>query len=144
MVALYQKQIPYLPGASEAVALSATKYPTGLASRSPRRLIDAVTNDIALRGKFKAIISGDQVAHGKPAPDIYLATAKAMGVKPADCVCLEDSGNGILAGKNAGMKVIAVPDERYRPSSAKLDQADAILDSLAAFSLATIEQINHG
>ena len=141
MVALYEKQIPYLPGASEAVALSAAKYPTGLASGSPRRLIDTVTNDIALRGKFKTIISGDQVAHGKPAPDIYLETATAMGVRPEECVCLEDSGNGILAGKNAGMRVIAVPDDRFAPAPEKLNKADVVIDGLQHFSIEIIENL---
>ena len=141
MVELYQQQIPYLPGAAEAVALSATQYPTGLASGSPRSLIDTVTNDKALRGKFKVIISGDQVAQGKPSPDIYLATAAAMGVKPEVCVCLEDSGNGILAGKNAGMKVIAVPDERLPPAPEKLIKADVVLEGLPEFSIDIIENL---
>ena len=142
MMALYRQQIPYLPGAVEAVALSAAHYPTGLASGSPIRLIDTVTNDTALRGKFDAILSGDRVAHGKPSPDIYLATAAEMGVNPESCVCLEDSANGILAGKNAGMKVIAVPDVRFAPVAEKLNRADVVIDSLVDFSLEMIEKLN--
>jgi len=142
MVGLYRQQIPYLPGAVGAVSLSAANYPTGLASGSPICLIDTVTNDTALRGKFNAIISADQVAHGKPAPDIYLATATEMGVKPESCVCLEDSVNGILAGKNAGMKVIAVPDVRFAPAAEKLNRADVVIDSLVDFSLELIEKLN--
>lgn len=141
MLALYAQQIPYLPGAVEAVALAADHYPTGLASGSPRSLIDTVTGDQALSGKFKAILSGDQVEQGKPSPDIYLAVAEMLEVPPEKCVCLEDSGNGILAGKNAGLKVIAVPDGRFSPSREKLNQADVILDSLSQFSLRTLEQL---
>lgn len=141
MVTLYQRQIPYLPGAAEAVALSAAKYPTGLASGSPRSLIDTVTGDKALKGKFKAILSSDQIEHGKPSPDIYLATAKMLGARPKNCVCLEDSGNGILAGKNAAMKVIAVPDSRFPPGAEKLHAADVVLESLSEFSLEILEKL---
>lgn len=141
MVSLYEQQIPYFPGAVEAVALSADHYITGLASGSPRGLIDTVTGDKALKGKFNAIISGDQVENGKPSPDIYLAVTEMLGVAPSKCVCLEDSGNGILAGKNAGLKVIAVPDSRFSPSMEKLNQADVILASLSEFSLRTLEQL---
>jgi HAD superfamily hydrolase (TIGR01509 family) len=138
MVALYERKIPFFKGAIEAVALAAEAFPTGLASGSPRQLIDTVTRHPALAEKFKAIFSADQVGRGKPAPDVYLAAAAAMGVAPHDCVCLEDSGNGILAGKNAGMRVIAVPDPRFPPSAEKLAQADVVLESLAQVSLKTL------
>ena len=141
MVGLYQRQIPYLPGAVEVVALSAAKYPIGLASGSPRSLIETVTSDKRLKGKFKAILSGDQVEHGKPSPDIYLEIAKMMGVRPTRCACLEDSGNGILAGKNAAMKVIAVPDARFSPVPETLHKADVVLKSLSDFSIDILEKL---
>jgi len=136
---LYSKFIPYFPGAVEVVALANAHYPTGLASGSPKSLIDTVTSDISLQGKFDVILSGDQFSEGKPSPEIYLAAAKGLGIEPSKCICLEDSGNGILAGKNAGMKVIAVPDPRFMPSEEKLGRADVILTSLTDFSLETIE-----
>lgn len=138
MEALYERQVPFFEGAIEAVAMTAKALPTGLASGSPRQLIDTITRHPALAGKFKAIFSADQVGRGKPAPDVYLAAAAAMGVAPQTCVCLEDSGNGILAGKNAGMRVIAVPDPRFPPSAEKLAQADVVLESLAQFSWKTL------
>ncbi len=141
MVALYKEQIPYFPGAVEAVALASTHYPTGLASGSPRQLIDTVTGDRAMSGRFQAILSGDQVAHGKPSPDIYLAVARMMDADPGRCVCVEDSGNGILAGKRAGLKVIAVPDPRFSPSPEKLAQADVVLDALTQFSQETLKTL---
>ncbi len=140
MVRLYRQQIPFLPGAVEAVSLAAAHYPTALASGSPRALIDTVTSDSALRDRFQAILSGDEVKHGKPSPDIYLAAARSLGVEPEHCVCLEDSGNGIVAGKAAGMKVIAVPDDRFPPAAEKLGQADTILSSLQDLSLATLTE----
>lgn len=142
MVELYKKQIPYLPGAVDAVTLANTHFPVGLASGSPRSLIDTVTGDSALKNKFQFILSGDQVEHGKPSPDVYLETALQMEVMPDACVCLEDSGNGILAGKNAGMKVIAVPDPRFPPDPEKLQLADVVLNSLQEFSIETINKIS--
>lgn len=139
---LYNERIPFLPGAEQAVTLAAKSYPLGLASGSPQRLIDTVTGSPSLRDKFRVILSGDQFLHGKPAPDIYLAAARALGVKPEHCVCLEDSGNGILAGANAGMKVIAVPDKRFMPSKEKLKRADVILGSLTEFSHETLASLN--
>lgn len=135
MVQLYRQQIPFLPGAEAAVSLAAAHYPTALASGSPRALIDTVTAAPALLGKFQAILSGDEVEHGKPSPDIYVAAARRLGIEPEQCVCLEDSGNGIIAGKNAGMKVICVPDERFAPAAEKISQADLVLPSLEHLSL---------
>lgn len=139
MKEIYAENIPFLPGALEAVSLAHTHYPTGLASGSPQKLIDTVTGSPSLLGKFHVILSGDSFDHGKPSPDIYLAAAKELNIDPEQCVCLEDSGNGILAGKNAGMKVIAVADKRFMPSEEKLANADVILNSLTELSLDTFQ-----
>ncbi len=141
MVEAYRVRIPFFPGAVEAVQLAAAHYPTALASGSPPVLIDLVTNDAAMRGKFKVIISADEIGVGKPSPDIYLICAQRLGVKPENCVCVEDSGNGILAGVNAGMKVIAIPDPRFPPAPDKLERAHAILGSLAEFSLDVLQKL---
>lgn len=135
MLKLYRRRIPFLVGARRAVRLSATQFRVGLASGSPPGLIQTVIDDEALQGKFEVVLSGDAFAQGKPAPDIYLAAAAQLGLEPQQCVCLEDSGNGILAGKRAGMRVIAVPDERFSPAAEKLAEADVVLESLEQFSL---------
>jgi HAD superfamily hydrolase (TIGR01509 family) len=141
MVEMYQAGIPYFPGAVEAVHLAAQHFPTALASGSHRTLIDTVTADAAMQGQFQVILSADEVGAGKPAPDVYLETARRLGVPPEKCVCLEDSGNGILAGVRAGMKVIAVPDSRFAPKQDILDQAHLLLPSLTPFSLDLIKQL---
>lgn len=144
MVDLYTRQIPYLPGAMEAVDFAMRHSRVGLASGSPRVLIDAVTNDAAMRGKFQAIVCADEMPRGKPAPDVYLKAAEMLGVEPTRCVCLEDSSNGILSGKNAGMKVIAVPDARYAPPAPEiLQQANLVLLSLRDFNLAVFESLEN-
>jgi HAD superfamily hydrolase (TIGR01509 family) len=144
MLEMYRERIPYLPGAVEAVALAAQNYPTALASGSHPSLIDVVTDDVHMAGKFQVILSADEVGVGKPSPDVYLETARRLGFPPEQCLCLEDSGNGILAGLRAGMKVIAVPDSRFAPKQEILDQAHLVLNSLTAFSLDTVEQLGTG
>ncbi|HEX7587278.1 MAG TPA: HAD family phosphatase [Anaerolineae bacterium] len=141
MQALYARQIPYLPGAIEAVDCAARLGPTGLASGSHRSLIDIVIADAPLRGKFQAVVCADEVPAGKPAPDVYLQAARELGVQAENCVCLEDSANGILAGKSAGMQVIAVPDHRLPPSQEILRQADVVLASLNEFNIEVIHSL---
>ncbi|KYF83194.1 hypothetical protein BE17_50940, partial [Sorangium cellulosum] len=99
------------PGAADLLSATALAgLPTALASSSPRRLIDAVLERFALRPRFQAVVSGDDVAHPKPAPDIFLRAAAALGVPPARCAVLEDSLAGVTAGRAAGMVVVAVPE----------------------------------
>ena len=141
MVEMYRAGIPWFPGAVEAIDLAASRYPTALASGSHPTLIEAVTSDATMEGKFKVVVAADEVGVGKPAPDVYLVAAERLGVAPVDCVCLEDSGNGILAGVRAGMKVIAVPDPRFPPAEDVLRQADLVLDSLADLSLEDLAQL---
>ncbi len=134
MVEMYHAGVPYLPGAVEAVELAAGSYRTALASGSHPTLIETVLADPAMDGRFEVVVAADEVGAGKPAPDVYLAAAERLGVKPEDCVCLEDSGNGILSGLRAGMQVIAVPDPRFPPREDVLDQAHLVLGSLTELS----------
>ena len=135
MVEMYRGGIPWFPGALEAVDLAARHFRTALASGSHPTLVEAVTSDAAVEGKFEVIVSADEVSAGKPAPDVYLAAAERLGVEPASCVCLEDSANGILAGVRAGMRVIAVPDPRFPPAPEALGQAHLVLPTLSALSV---------
>ena len=141
MVQMYRAGVPYFPGAVELVDRAAADYRTALASGSHPTLIETVTADPPMQGKFEVIVAADEVGVGKPAPDVYLAAADRLGVDPQDCVCLEDSGNGILSGAAAGMKVIAVPDPRFPPSADKLDRADVIVASLPEISLELIDRL---
>jgi HAD superfamily hydrolase (TIGR01509 family) len=138
MTEMYRAGVPYFPGAVELVDQAAAHFRIGLASGSHPALIDIVTADTPMAGKFEVIVAADEVGAGKPAPDVYLAAAERLGVDPAECVCLEDSGNGILSGAAAGMKVIAVPDPRFPPAAEKLERADDVASSLAEV---TVERI---
>ena len=104
--------------------------PKAIASSGIQRYVDAVLRVNSLLDRFSVIISGDQVAHGKPAPDVFLAAARALNIKPSNCLVLEDAPAGVQAAKAAGMTCIAIPDH----SVAKLDlsQADRVVASLHA------------
>ena len=83
MAARYREHLPLMPGAVNAVRRMAGRFTLGLASSAPRSLIDAVLDAAALRPFFAAAMSTEEVARGKPAPDIYLAVAGRLGVEPA-------------------------------------------------------------
>ena len=76
-------------------------------------------------------MSSEEVAHGKPAPDVYLEAARRLGVDPTSCAAIEDSHGGIRSAKAAGMRVIAIPNPSYPPDEESLAQADKVIRSLA-------------
>ncbi|MEU7897783.1 HAD family phosphatase [Nonomuraea sp. NPDC049152] len=130
MAERYRHGVPLMPGAKEAVARLAEHRPLGLASSSPRALIDVVLDATGLGAFFTATVSTEEVAHGKPAPDGYLEAARRMGVEPGDCVAVEDSSNGLRSAAAAGMRVIAVPHPRYPPAPDALALATAVARTL--------------
>jgi len=89
------------------VALRKRGIPIGLASSSQLNQINFILRKLGLREFFSAITSGEEVPEGKPDPQIYLETARRLGVPPERCVAIEDSRNGLISAKRAGMKVIA-------------------------------------
>ncbi|MFC9998176.1 HAD family hydrolase [Nocardia sp. NPDC127526] len=121
----YAEHLPLMPDAVNAIRRFADVYTLGLASSSPRRLIDVVLDHMGVTTLFRATVSTEEVERGKPAPDGYLAAAAALGLPPQQCVAIEDSSNGLRSAHAAGMTVIAVPHPRYPPA------ADAL--ALAAY-----------
>jgi len=136
----YRLQLPLLPGAVEAVERIAARWPLGVASSSNRGLIDLVLELSGLTPKFQATVSSEEVARGKPAPDVYLEAARRLGVEPARAAAVEDSESGIRSAAAAGMRVIAIPNRSFRPSEEALARADVVLDSLAELTPAAIER----
>jgi HAD superfamily hydrolase (TIGR01509 family) len=126
----YREKLPLLPGAVEAVKSLAEEWPLGLASSSNRHVIDLVLELARIADDFQATVSSEEVGGGKPAPDVYLETAKRLGVDPGACVAIEDSTNGIRSAHAAGMAVIAVPNQDFPPEPAALELADETLESL--------------
>jgi HAD superfamily hydrolase (TIGR01509 family) len=113
MAERYRQWPPLLPGAVDAVRRLAGRWPLGLASSSSRGLIDLVLRASGLAGSFAATLSTEEVPRGKPAPDVYLEVARRLDVDPGACVAVEDSSNGVRSAAAAGMRVIAIPTERY-------------------------------
>lgn len=119
-------QVDARPGAVELVARLRGRIPLGLASNSPRFLIDAALKSAGFKDAFDAIVSADDVGRHKPAPDIYELVCSRLGVAPSEALALEDTASGIAAAKAAGLTCIAVPQFAETDVSA----ADRVLASL--------------
>jgi len=130
MLASYREHLPLIEGAADAVHRLAANYPLGLASSSNREIIDTVLDVAGLAACFTATVSSEEVAHGKPEPDVYLEAARRLAVEPTQCAAIEDSHGGIRSAKAAGMRVIAIPNPTYPPDEESLAQADTVLRSL--------------
>ena len=130
MLAAYRDHLPLIPGALDAVRRLAARFPLGLASSSNRELIDTVLDVAGLAPLFAATVSSEEVAHGKPAPDVYLEAARRLGIAPGRCTAVEDSHGGIRSAKGAGMRVVAIPNPSYPPGDEALALADVTIASL--------------
>jgi HAD superfamily hydrolase (TIGR01509 family) len=139
LVAMYSEELPLLPGAVEAVEALAARWPLALASSSNRELIDLVLSISGLERLFAATVSSEEVARGKPAPDVYLEAARRLDVRAERCAAVEDSENGILSAKAAGMRVVAIPNPQYPPADDALAAADLVLPKVADLTPAAIE-----
>jgi len=130
MLDAYRRHLPLLPGAEETVRRTAAEFPLGLASSSNREVFEEVLELSGLTECFRATVSSEEVARGKPAPDVYLEAARRLGVAAGRCAAVEDSHAGIRSAKSAGMRVIAIPNASYPPDDEALELADVVLESL--------------
>ena len=137
MLQRYEAGPPWIPGAIEAVRRIAAAYTLGLASSSNRELIDAVLEAGGIADLFAATVSSEEVARGKPAPDVYLEAARRLGADPARCVAIEDSHSGIRSAKAAGMTCIAIPNAHFPPGEAAAE-ADVLLGRLDELTPAVV------
>jgi HAD superfamily hydrolase (TIGR01509 family) len=131
MLARYGDAPPLIDGAVEAVHMAAARWPLAIASSSNPELIEVVLRAAGLREFFPVTVSSQEVARGKPAPDVYLEAADRLAVEPARCAAVEDSHNGIRAAKAAGMRVVAVPNPHFPPDEDTLAGADVVVRSVA-------------
>ena len=130
LIERYEHELPLIPGATDAVRRLAARWPLAVASSSNRPVIDLVLARAGIAGCFRATVSSEEVGRGKPSPDVYLEAARRLGVAPERAAAVEDSANGIRAGRAAGMRVIAVPNPAYRPDESVLGQADVVLERI--------------
>ena len=118
---------PLLGGARELLETVSGRLPVALASSAPRALIEAVLAAHDLGRHFGATVSSEEVARGKPSPDVYLAAAAGIGLDPKRGLAFEDSTNGILAASAAGLAVVALPRPAYPPRAEALALAERVL-----------------
>jgi HAD superfamily hydrolase (TIGR01509 family) len=137
--AIYRQEIPLIDGAPEAVACLAERWPLAIASSSNRPIIDLVLELSELGRYFQATVSSEEVPRGKPAPDVYLEAARRLGADPVRTTAIEDSHNGILSAKAAGMRVVAIPNPRYPPGEEALATTDIVLGSIAELTSAAVD-----
>jgi HAD superfamily hydrolase (TIGR01509 family) len=127
MRAAFQTRVQPMPGAVELVrGLAAAHLPMAVASNTDRDLVLLALERASVGGAFDVVVSAEDVARGKPAPDVYLRACEELGVRPAEALALEDSEAGVAAARAAGLRVYAVPQLAEIDVSA----ADRILASL--------------
>jgi HAD superfamily hydrolase (TIGR01509 family) len=125
----YRESLPLIDGAVDAVRRLSPEFILGVASSSNRPLIELVLEQAQIAELFAAVVSSEEVARGKPAPDVYLEAAQRLEVEPSRCAAVEDSSNGIRAAHAAGMRVIAIPNAHYPPAADALALAEAVVAS---------------
>ena len=140
----YARDLPLVPGAREAVLRLAKKYRLGVASSSPPELIEDALELAGLRPHFAAVVSSDEVARGKPAPDVYLEACARLASSPERSAAVEDSSNGIRAASAAGLAVIAVPNPDFPPSVEAVAAADLVLGSIAELTAEVVASLRRG
>jgi HAD superfamily hydrolase (TIGR01509 family) len=138
MLARYRDELPLLPGAREAVVRMADAFPIALATSSNREVIDLVLDGMGVTERFGATVSSEEVARGKPAPDVYLEAARRLGVDPRAAAAIEDSSNGLRSAHAAGMRVIAIPNPHFPPAPDALALAALTLPGLPALTPAAL------
>ena len=139
--ALLAENAVALPGAKELLAaLHAAGYRQALGSSAPPANLEAIIGLLGIASFLNAIVSGEQVAHGKPAPDIFRAAAERLQIPPAQCLVIEDAPAGVAAAHAGGMRCLAVR-RAGQPDAPGLDAADALVDSLMDASVALVDRL---
>jgi HAD superfamily hydrolase (TIGR01509 family) len=141
VAARYAQALPLVDGAVEVVRGLAARWPLGLASSANRPIIELVLDRAELTGCFRVTVSSEEVDRGKPAPDVYLETARRLGMAPGRCAAVEDSANGLRSASAAGMWVVAMPNRRYPPPRELVQAADLVISDLRQLTPAAIAGI---
>jgi HAD superfamily hydrolase (TIGR01509 family) len=136
---LFRECLRPMPHALQLVrSVHAAEIKTGLASSSPKELVDLALGGLDITRLFDLILSGDQVARGKPAPDIYLTAARELGVSQENCLVIEDAPHGVAAAKAAGMCCLALSTSASEP---ELAAADRVVRGFEEVDLALLQDL---
>jgi HAD superfamily hydrolase (TIGR01509 family) len=127
----YARELPLIDGAHQAVGRLAGRLRLGLASSSPRRLIDTVLATSGLDRFFEVTVSTEEVPAGKPSPAVYTEAVRRLGTEPGATAAVEDSSNGLRSAHAAGLVVVALPHDAFPPAPDALALATAQVRELA-------------
>tara|TARA_B100000900_G_scaffold351086_1_gene318003 strand:- start:373 stop:1047 length:675 start_codon:yes stop_codon:yes gene_type:complete len=120
-----------LHGVNETLEfLKKSNVKIGLATSSPYRLLNAVLSALKIEEYFDFVHSAENESYGKPHPVVYISAAEALCIKPSRCLVIEDSFNGVIAGKAAKMDVVCIPEKTHEPNS-KMNVADYLFDDMS-------------
>lgn len=135
--AFYRERVPLKPGVRDFLRfLKEQNIPCGIATSNSPELLGAVLTSLKIRDCFSVMVTGSEVEHGKPAPDIYLHAAGHLGLKPSECLVFEDVEAGMEAARAAGMSVCAVYDKH-----SKISVSDA--EALSDYYLNSFEELDY-
>lgn len=137
----YGRELPLVPGSTAAVRRM-RRWPLAVASSSNRQVIDRVLEMAGLEDTFEATVSSEEVARGKPHPDVYLEAARRLGRSPRRLLAVEDSANGLRSALSAGMTVVAVPNAAYPPPTEVLQRSALVLEGLDGLTVEAVEAID--
>lgn len=137
----FQRRLPLRPGAAEALAALAAQYPLGLASGSPRVLVDCALQVTGLEPYFQSVLSGDDVQRGKPHPEIYTRSLARLGVAPGQAAGIEDAPNGLRALRAAGLWAVAAPSPEFPLAPQDLALAHAHITHLGQLTVALVSAL---
>ncbi|HEV8462444.1 MAG TPA: HAD family phosphatase [Gaiellaceae bacterium] len=141
MLERYGDSPPFLPGAVDAARRLGERWPLAIASSSNPELIEVVLRAAQLSELFRVAVSSQEVARGKPAPDVYLEAAGRLGVEPSRCAAVEDSHNGIRSAKAAGMRVVVFPNIHFPPDDEAIEMGDAVISSLDELTVELVSDL---
>ncbi len=131
LLARYAREgAPEIDGAVEVVRRLAGRYALAVASSSPPKVIVAALEGLGVRDAIGTIVSSDEVAAGKPAPDVFLLAARRLGVEPGACLVVEDTLHGVQAARSAGMRVALVPNASVPPAAGAMEAATCCFESI--------------
>jgi HAD superfamily hydrolase (TIGR01509 family) len=141
VVARLSECVPVLPGADAALKRLAKAFTLGLATSATLAVAKTALAKTGWERYFQVVVSADEVARGKPAPDVYLRALELLHAATARTAAVEDSANGIRSAYAARLVVIAIPNRAYPPDNAALSLATQVMNSLDDLSAAAVDRV---
>lgn len=127
---LYDEHLPLIPGSVDAVKRMSESFSVAIASSSALRIIEKSVQVMGIDDLLTANVSSEEVARGKPFPDVYLEAARRIGLEPSQCAAVEDSSNGMRSAHAAGLVTLGLPHEQFPAAAGALALCDRVLSSM--------------